>query len=124
MIPTETSTNLRSAMVCARAERGIRTMIARVMLAQRYAVFSKRNAIDSKSDENNRKREWERKPAAPSLLRLRANAQFTSRMAVDFLRLYSRSAGRSHIVPGSHVVRGVVPCHCRAWIGGLCCRVR
>jgi hypothetical protein len=47
MIPTETSTNLRSAMVCARAERGIRTMIARVMLAQRYAVFSKRNAIDS-----------------------------------------------------------------------------
>jgi hypothetical protein len=47
MIPTETSTNLRSAMVRARAERGIRTMIARVMLAQRYAVFSKRNAIDS-----------------------------------------------------------------------------
>jgi hypothetical protein len=47
MIPTETSTNLRSAMVRAEAERGIRTMIARAMLAQRYAVFSKRNAIDS-----------------------------------------------------------------------------
>jgi hypothetical protein len=47
MIPTETSTNLRSAMVRAGAERGIRTMIARVMLAQRYAVFSERNAIDS-----------------------------------------------------------------------------
>ena len=47
MIPTETSTNLRSTMVCAGAERGIRTMIASVMLAQRYAVFSKRNAIDS-----------------------------------------------------------------------------
>ena len=47
MIPTETSTNLRSALACARAERGIRTMIARGMLAQRYAVFSKRNAIDS-----------------------------------------------------------------------------
>jgi hypothetical protein len=39
--------DLCSAMVRARAERGIRTMIARVMLAQRYAVFSKRNAIDS-----------------------------------------------------------------------------
>jgi hypothetical protein len=47
MIPTETSTNLRSAIVRAGAERGIRTMVARVMLAQRYAVFSKRNAIDS-----------------------------------------------------------------------------
>jgi hypothetical protein len=47
MIPTDTSTNLRSAMVRVRAERGIRTMIARVMLAQRYAVFSKRNTIDS-----------------------------------------------------------------------------
>jgi len=29
------------------SERGIKTGIARVMLAQRYAVFSKRNAIDS-----------------------------------------------------------------------------
>jgi hypothetical protein len=61
-------------------------------------------------------------------VRPRANAKFTSRMAVDFLRLHSRSAGSSqgpsHIVPGSQVVRGVVPCHCRAWVGGLCYRVR
>ncbi len=88
-----------------------------------------RNLLQTKrdrqqSDENNRKREWERKPAAPSLLRLRANAQFTSWMAVDFLRLHSRSVVRSRVVPGSQVVPGVVPCHCRAWAGGLCCRVR
>src|SRR6266481_4832059 len=63
---------------------------------------------------------WERPAAALSLLRLRANAQFTSWMAVDFLRLHSRSAGRSHVVPGSQVVRGVVSCHCRVWVGGLC----
>jgi hypothetical protein len=47
MVTTEASTSLRGAMVRAGAERGIRTMIARVMLAQRYEVFSKRNAIDS-----------------------------------------------------------------------------
>jgi len=52
MIPTETSTNLRSAMVWARAERGIRTMIARVMLAQRYAVFcATREVLDTPSFE-------------------------------------------------------------------------
>ena len=53
MIPTETSRNRCSPIIHAGAERGIRTMIARIMLAERYAVFSKRNAIAS-SDENNR----------------------------------------------------------------------
>jgi hypothetical protein len=33
--PDGDSTNLRSAMVCARAERGIGTMIARVMFSTR-----------------------------------------------------------------------------------------
>jgi hypothetical protein len=47
MIPTETSMNLCKAIAHGAAERGIRTMIVSVMLAQRYAVFSKRNANDS-----------------------------------------------------------------------------
>jgi hypothetical protein len=75
MIPTETSTNLRSAMVRVGAERGIRTMIARVMFAQRLRNLLQTKCDRQQSDENNRKHQWERKPAAPSLLRLRANAR-------------------------------------------------
>src|SRR4029077_9612948 len=63
-------------------------------------------------------------PVGLSLLRLRANVQFMSWKAVDFLRLHPRSAARSHVVLGSHGVHDGFPCRCRAWAGVLCCRVR
>jgi len=48
MIPTETSMNRCRATIHAGFERGIKTMIVRVTLAYRYAVFSSRKPNESR----------------------------------------------------------------------------